>query len=215
MFFTNYFFNQDELFRNTMPTLVSSIRILHASPTAPAVDVYANNILIAKNLPFGTVSKYVEAPPGETTVSIYVAGTKDKPIFNKVVDLTPNSFFTAAAINLPSDLSLELIQDADGSLSPSLSFLRCIQLSPISPLLDVSILNGRKLFKYLEYKEQTGYLPLSAGVYDFVIFPSNAIVFDTVIPQVKLEFGKFYTLYCLGIIGSTSKLMGIIVQDGR
>lgn len=215
MFFNNYFPKNESIFRNTMPNLNSNIRVLHASPTAPEVDVYANNTLIAQNLSFGTVSIYAYIPPGEVTLYIYVAGTKDNPLFNTVIDLTPNGFFTVAAINIPSNLNIELIQDAAGSLNPSISFLRYIQYSPTAPLLDVSISNGRKLFKYIEYKEQTGYLPLSAGVYDFSIFPSNAIVFNVVVPKIKLEFGKFYTLYSIGLIGENPRLTGIIVPDGK
>ena len=214
MLFNGNYFNSNVLFRKTLPTLNSNLRILHSSPTAPAVDVYANNGLIAKNLAFGSLSQYMNLPAGEYTIYIYQAGTKDNPLFNKVVDLTPNNYYTAAAINLPENLDLSLIQDANGSLNPSISFLRTVQLSPTAPLLDVSISNGRKLFKFLEYKEQSGYLPLSPGVYDLSIFPSNATAFATLIPNIKLDMAKFYTLYIIGLMGSEPKLTGIIISDG-
>lgn len=214
MLFNSNYFNSNVLFRKTLPTLNTNIRILHSSPTAPAVDVYANNSLIAENLSFGSLSEYMNLSAGEYTIYIYQAGTKDNPLFNKVVDLTPNNYYTAAAINLPGNLDLSLIQDANGSLNPSISFLRTVQLSPTAPLLDVSISNGRKLFKFLEYKEQSGYLPISPGIYDLSIFPSNATAFVTLIPNAKIDMAKFYTIYIIGLMGSDPQLTGIIVSDG-
>lgn len=214
MLFNSNYFNSNVLFRKTLPTLNTNIRILHSSPTAPAVDVYANNSLVAENLTFGSLSEYINLSAGEYTIYIYQAGTKDNPLFNKVVDLTPNNYYTAAAINLPGNLDLSLIQDANGSLNPSISFLRTVQLSPTAPLLDVSISNGRKLFKFLEYKEQSGYLPISPGIYDLSIFPSNATAFVTLIPNAKIDMAKFYTIYIIGLMGSDPQLTGIIVSDG-
>lgn len=214
MLFDGTYFNSNVLFRKTLPNLNTNIRVLHSSPTAPAVDVYADNSLIAENIYFGTVSKYINLPAGEFTLYIYQAGTKDKPLFNKVVDLTPNNYYTVAAINLPENLDLILIQDSNGSSNPSISFLRTVQLSPTAPLLDVSISNGRKLFKLLEYKEQSGYLPISPGVYDLSIFPSNATAFVTLIPNIKIDMAKFYTLYIIGLMGADPKLTGIVISDG-
>ena len=50
--------------RLNTPDVNSSIRILHAVPNAPNIDVYANGSLISSDLSFSSISNYLNLSPG-------------------------------------------------------------------------------------------------------------------------------------------------------
>ena len=49
------------------------VRVLHASPDAPAVDVYLDDAKVdaLTNVPFGTISGYLEIPSGDHNIKVY------------------------------------------------------------------------------------------------------------------------------------------------
>lgn len=210
-----YSYRSINTFRNAMPTLRSLIRLFHASPTAPSLDIYANGNLIAKDLAFSKYTNYIEVSPGEYKIEIYPTGTKGNIVITKTLEVAPNGIFTVAAINLPVNLDLLVIKDASGAVNPNLSFLRFISLSPNAPLLDLSLsADSKKLFKMVEYKEITGYYPLSPGIYTFDLAPSSASGLTLRIPDVSLNPNKFYTIYAVGLIGGTPRIQSVLIQDG-
>jgi hypothetical protein len=53
----------------------AQLRVVHASPNAPNVDVYADGSAVLEDVPVGTVSDYLEVPAGERQLRITPAGT--------------------------------------------------------------------------------------------------------------------------------------------
>jgi len=51
------------------------IRVVHASPDAPAVDVYVDSAKAVEALPFGEYTDYIDVPLSQIEYSIVVAGT--------------------------------------------------------------------------------------------------------------------------------------------
>src|SRR5690348_8307112 len=54
---------------------VSQVRIIDASPDAPAIDIRQNSATGLYNVGFGTVSSYMAVSPGAYTHAAYTAGT--------------------------------------------------------------------------------------------------------------------------------------------
>ena len=50
---------------------VSYVRVFHASPNAPAVDIYVNGSLVFENLSYKEFTEYVPLPMGEYNVQVY------------------------------------------------------------------------------------------------------------------------------------------------
>lgn len=199
--------------KTSMPILTSKVRVLHASPGAPAVDVYVNGNIIAYNLVFSKAIEYLDISPGDYDIEIYPTETKEAAIFKKTIEIPPNGVYTVAAINKPANIDLQIIRDASGSFNSNISFLRFIHLSPNAPLLNLA-LNNNEIFKMIEYRETTGYYPLSPGIYSFNITPTNAEIIELKIPDINLNPNKFYTIYSIGLIGEIPKLETIILEDG-
>ena len=68
--------------RNDMD--VSYVRVFHASPDAPPVDIYVNEGLAFKNLSFKEFSEYVQLPMGEYKIEVFPAGQKELLYLHKM-----------------------------------------------------------------------------------------------------------------------------------
>ena len=202
------------LFRNNLPNLQSKIRVLHAVPMAPAVDVYLSGRLIGKDLAFSDITCYDNIAPGNYELQLYKAGTYDKPLITRNVDVIPNTSSTVSIITLGGELNIFTLNDANVEGKLTNSFLRFIHLSPNAPLLSLSLSNNTVLFGNVEYIEATGYYPLSPAIYDFQITFSSASGLYKYINDKRLENGKFYTIYIIGLLNRQPTLGYLMVEDG-
>ena len=125
----------------------SNIRILHASPNAPAVDIYINDNLILQRLSYKNFSDYFQVPSGTYNIKVYPAGTKTNPVIDTNTFIPENSIFTIAAIGLLPNISLMPIEDPKKEKIPHKVFVRFAHLSPDAPAVDVALPNGTKLFE--------------------------------------------------------------------
>jgi uncharacterized surface protein with fasciclin (FAS1) repeats len=85
----------------------AKVRVLHASPSAPNVDIYLsrpgtniNNIdPIKENVPFKTVSDYFRLRPGKLQVRVTLADTKTVAIDSGALEIAAGDVLTAVAID--------------------------------------------------------------------------------------------------------------------
>ena len=65
----------------TMAADSANVRVLHASPDAPSVDIYLDDAVVdaLTNVPFGTISDYLPIPAGDHNVKVYATGTTSDP----------------------------------------------------------------------------------------------------------------------------------------
>jgi len=80
------------------PATTALVRLVHASPDAPAVDIYVNDTLIAPNIPFGRALPHIALPAGAAKVALRpadAAATTD-PIFTADLTLGGGEAFTVS-----------------------------------------------------------------------------------------------------------------------
>lgn len=189
----------------------SLVRIFHAAPQAQNIDVYVNDQMVFNDLAFGDFTKYVYLDEGEYNVSVYVAGQKDRPIINQMVDVSSQQIFTVAATGNLDNLGLLVIPDkVSKSPSQSYSSLRVIHLSPNAPGVNI-LVDGDKLFEDISFEEGTDYVDLNPGTYNVnvVLNTDKSIVLPL---KVTLNPDKIYTIY---IMGNPPTLQAVQVVDGN
>lgn len=189
----------------------SLVRIFHAAPQAQNIDVYVNDQMVFNDLAFGDFTKYVYLDEGEYNVSVYLAGQKDRPIINQMVDVSSQQIFTVAATGNLDNLGLLVIPDkVSKSPSQSYSSLRVIHLSPNAPGVDI-LVDGDKLFEDISFEEGTDYVDLNPGTYNVnvVLNTDKSIVLPL---KVTLNPDKIYTIY---IMGNPPTLQAVQVVDGN
>src|SRR6056297_2792314 len=181
----------------------SYIRVLHASPDAPAVDVYANNNLIAKNLKYSKFTEYISVMPGNYNIKVFPANTKSNPVIDTSLNIPANKIYTVAAIDKLANISLYPIEDPRLHPSRTRAYVRFVHLSPNAPNVDITLPNGYPLFKDVGYKEVTKYIPLRPKTYTIEARPSGSDEVVLYVPNIKLSPNKFYTIYAIGLVGDT------------
>ena len=189
----------------------SLVRVFHAVPQAPNVDVYVNDQMVFSNLAFGDFTRYVYLDEGEYNVSVYLAGQKDRPVINQMVDVPSQQIFTIAATGNLDNLGLLVIPDkVSKSPSQNYSSVRVIHLSPNAPGVDI-LVDGDTLFEDISFGEGTDYVDLNPGTYNVnvVLNTDKSVVLPL---KVTLNPDKIYTIY---IIGNPPTLQAVQVVDGN
>lgn len=193
----------------------SYVRILHASPDAPPVDIYANGDLIAENLTYSQLTDYVAVKPKEYSIQVYPAGQKTNPVINTKLNVPSKSSFTIAAIDRLSNISLLPIMEVYMPMvDRRSSYVRFAHLSPNAPAVDVALPNGTNLFSDVSYKQSTDYISVDPGNYTLQVKPAGNNQIVLTVPNVKLAPGTIYTVYAIGFVGETPPLDAIISVDG-
>src|SRR5512136_703000 len=116
------------------------VRVTHASPDAPAVDVCVNGKVAFAALAFGKATDYAKLPAGTYDVQVYPAGSNctGTPVINaKGLKLDAQAYTVLATGNLaqikPVILVDNLTQPAAGK-----THVRFVHASPDAPAVDIT-----------------------------------------------------------------------------
>lgn len=86
------------------------VRVIHASPNAPNVDVYVDGIKVLTDVAFKGVSDYLPLAAGSHTIQVNATGTSTTVIDAAVV-LEDGSIYTVIAANALSAIEAVVVQD--------------------------------------------------------------------------------------------------------
>ncbi|WP_236784867.1 MULTISPECIES: DUF4397 domain-containing protein [Alteribacter] len=187
------------------------VRIVHASPDAPAVDVTVNGDVAVEGAAFKDATDYLELPAGEHDVAIYPAGEHDEPVIEATLEVAAGQAYTVAAINTLENLDLHVIEDETSS-SEGMAWVRVGHLSPDAPAVDVTA-GGDVLFAGAEFPSVTGYEevePMTADL-DVRVAGTEDVVLE--LPGTELEGDMLYTVLAVGFADGEPGLDTIILAD--
>lgn len=193
----------------------SYVRVFHASPNTPAVDVYVNDRLTVTKLPYRGFSNYALLPGGRYNIKVYPAGRKDIAVVNTDINVPPRSIITVAAIGTLPEISLLPVLEPMFTRVPGKTYVRFAHLSPNAPNVDVSLPNGQKIFSNVAYRKITDYIPINSGTYTFNVNISENGQRVLHVPNIRLLPNRIYTVYVVGLAGKNPPLQAIIPLDGN
>jgi hypothetical protein len=174
------------------------VRVVHASPDAPAVDVYVNDSLVVENLAFGSGTDFAALPSGdEREIKIVPTGsTVDDSLFDTTVDLGPGNAYDVIAVDMVENLDA-IVENVDLSAVPEgQARLRVIHASPDADGVDVVVTDGPELFTGVDFKDTTDYTVLDAGTYDIQVKNGDDVLIR--VPDVTVEAGQVYDIIAIG-----------------
>jgi hypothetical protein len=184
----------------------SFLRVAHASPDAPAVDIYVNNESTLTDVPFGTVSDYQSLPAGTYNVTITAAGDRDAVVFDGKVTLEPREVYTIAASGEVSEdaaTDFEPVVYRDNALQPqeNMSAVSVIHLVPDAPTVDVTVAeDGTVVADNVSFRNASDYVNVPAGNYTLQIREATADDNGTVVTTIAVELEE-ETAYSAMAIG--------------
>ena len=182
----------------------AGLRVAHASPDAPNVDVYVDGDAVIENLAFGAVTDYLEVPAGAYDIAVKVAGTETTVFSAEGVELAAEDYTAVALGEVGSDdteFTVSLFEDTNGAnLGEEEARVRAIHASPDAPNVDVTVDDDAlTLFEDVAFGDSSGYAVVPAGEYEVEIRPAgaDAVVFEA---AVELEAGSTYTAFAVGYL---------------
>jgi hypothetical protein len=184
----------------------ADVRVLHASPDAPAVDVYLDDTIVdaLTNVPFGTISDYLEVPAGDHNVKVYATGTTADPVIDADVTVAAGAAYTIAATGALADIAPQVLED-DVSPSCSTAKVRVVHFSADVPAVDVATAGStpeEAVVKGLEYPDATGWLELPGGTYDLEVRLAGETTVALPLPDVTIEDCSAYSVFAVGSAAS-------------
>lgn len=190
------------------------VRVLHAVPDAPNVDVYANGAMIIEDIAFGEWTDYFMVPEGTYELTVYATGTFNNPVASNMLTVQEDSMITVAAAGTLSDIELLTIPDANSTMISDKAMVRFLHLSPNAPAVDITLPDGTVIFSNDSFREITPYIPVDPMVYTLQVRVAGTTTVVLTIPDIDLERDEFYTIYAIGLVGGTPELEALLLIDG-
>jgi hypothetical protein len=182
----------------------AAVRVVHASPDAPNVDVYVDGSKVLSDVPFGAISDYLSLEPGTYTVKITAAGKPETVAFEGDVTVEDADYTVAATGELSEETFEPLVlQDAPSAPSKGKAQVRLVHASPDAPAVDVTVKGADlTLFDGVEFGEHTDYVEVPAGDYTLEVRGATDDDDGDVVAtfDVMVEAGMSYTAFATGYL---------------
>lgn len=183
--------------------------IVHASPDAPAIDVYASNALIDENHLYGDIAYNYNALPSIYNF-IFADRATGVTLLNENINFEGLKNYSIFMIDSLSKFKTAITTDELSDLPTGDSVkIRFLQFSPDAGALDVVIDGGDTLYLGRSFNDQESNLALQ----NFKLVPAGNFTIDLLesgttnllkSTSVNLTAGNIYTLFSKGFNGSTS-----------
>jgi hypothetical protein len=191
----------------------SYVKVIHASPGAPNVDVEVGTDFAAKNLAYGSAtSLYAKVSAGSSRkVQVFAAGKDSSALLSAQQAFAKNQYYTIIALNTPSKLQAAIEND---DLTPPMSGdfkIRVVHGAPSAGPVDVYVTAPgasltdpnhpvQPVLTDFMFGTVTKYLEVPAGTYEIrvtVTGKPSEVAIDTGASGVTLEAGNIYTAVAL------------------
>ena len=194
----------------------AEVRVVHASPDAPAVDVWVNGQPAITDLAFGEVSPYASLRAGQYDVQVVPTGATT-PVVIDVQDLSLffNTDYTVLAVNTLDKIEPLLLKDDNRPAAVPFARVRFVHASPDAPAVDIAVEDGPVLFGNVSFKGVGDYVDVPAGVYNLEVRLAGTDTVALSLPAVALDGGTTYTAIAVGLAGGSPSLRAVLAKDSE
>ena len=192
------------------------LRVLHASPDAPNVDVYLDGSEAVNNLAFNSITDYVSVPAGPHAVKVYPAsanGTGTPAIDVPSLTLDAGKDYTVVAVGQLAAIEGLVLTDNNAAPAAGKAHIRIVHAAPGAPNVDIFVAGAGVVVPNLPFKQASNYLPLDAGSYDLEVRAAGSATAVLSLPDTALEAGKVYTAFAVGLAGGQPPLSVKLTTD--
>jgi Domain of unknown function (DUF4397) len=196
-------------------TVTTSLRALHASPQAPAVDLLIDGTSTVSALSFGNFSDRVAVTEGARALKINVAGTSTT-VLSATITVAKDTAYTAVAYDTPASLKALVLKD---EVKPNASvgargYIRIVNL--ISDVQGTATFTGSSSGAGA-FGTAAPYGESSPGSKSINVSYTTATGQGQAAVGFNLEQGNFYTVYAIGSATSAggNPVRLILSRDSR
>jgi hypothetical protein len=151
------------------------VRVFHASPDAPNVDVLINGGRVLEDVPYTAASDFLGIDAGESRVQVNVTGTDTSAIDAQVTFAEDTDYMLVAAGKVAQIAPLVFTVDRSRPEKGSVR-VRVLHSAASAPAVDVyvtapdaGIANATPVLSNVPFKAISDYLTVPAGTYDVFV----------------------------------------------
>ena len=181
------------------------VRIVHASPDAPNVDIWVDGSVAVADLPFNEATDYIALPAGDYDVAVTpTGGAAADAVIEATLTLEAGMDYTVAAVGQVADIAPLVLEDTNAAPASGKAHIRVVHASPDAPNVAVAVAGGPVLIENLAFPTASSYLPVDAGTYDLDVRPAGTETVAIDINGFMAEAGTIYTVFATGLAGDGS-----------
>lgn len=198
----------------------ANLRVVHASPDAPNVDVVVDGKTVLTNVAYETGSDYLKVDTGSRRIQVRPTGTTAN-VIDTTLSTSKNDYYSVLAVGRVSDSTLTALALTDDNTAPaSGNFkLRLVHASPSAGPVDIYIgapgsgVGGTPTLTNVPFKAASQYFSEPAGSYEVYITPtgSKTVAIDT--GSLSFAAGQIRTAVALDASGGGTPLTAVVLKD--
>jgi hypothetical protein len=183
------------------------VRVVHASPDAPAVDVWVEGSVVFENIEFEEVSEFVEVPAGTYNVQVVPSGATEPVVIEADLDLAAATDYTVVATDFLANITPIILTADGGTPAAGNAWVRFFHGSPDAPAVDIAVADGGPvLIPNVAFQEFSAYGEVAAGTYDLEARLAGTSDVALSLPGVTIGDGDVVTAYATGLVADIGVL---------
>jgi hypothetical protein len=206
---------------NTGPEGEARVRVVHASPDAPDVDVLVDDAEALADVPYLAASDYLGLPSGERNLKVNAAGTSTT-VIDADVTLVDGTDYTVIASGLVASIAPIVLEDDNSAPAAGNAKVRAIHGAPGAPAVDIYItapgadLAGETpALSGVDFGDVSDYIEAPAGDYQVRVTPagSTTVVIDS--GTLTLASGQIRTAVAVDAAGGGAPFDLLLLEDAN
>jgi hypothetical protein len=200
----------------------ADLRVVHASPDAPAVDVVVNDDFlnpVVSDLAFPDFTGFLSVPPATYNMKVADSATQSVIAINADLDLEAGTRYTVLAVGPLASIE-PLVAFDDPRPVATEAKVRIIHASPTAQNVDIyvtapgaDIATLAPTLTSVPFKANTGFLSLPAGSYDVTVTPTGTKTAAIGPATITVANGGIYTAVARDAVGGGAPLGLILLDD--
>lgn len=192
------------------------VRVVHASPDAPAVDVLVNDAVAFAAIPFQDITAYAALPAGTYNVKVVPAGATGPVVIEADLDLMAGTDYTVIATDVLASITPVVAVDDNMAPAAGNAKVRFFHGSPDAPAVDIALTDGPVLFGNVSFGDfAASPLEVPAGTYDLEVRVAGTDTVVLTLPGLALAADTVYTAYATGLVADGAADRTLYLNNDR
>jgi hypothetical protein len=198
------------------------VRVVNAVPGTPAVDITADKVPVATEVPYASVTPYKPVPASADDFAVTLAGGEKSGavLAENSESIMGGKHYTLVAFPGKADekgqadqkVDLQVVTDDIVTPEAGKARVRIVHAASDVDTVNVFAKGGKdSLFDGVDFREATGYKDVDPTITTLELKTADGKVVAT--PAVAVEAGKSYTIVVAGRAHGSPALQALIIED--
>ena len=204
---------------NTGPEAEARVRVVHASPDAPNVDVLLDDAEVLSDVPYLAASDYLAASAGDHNLKVNAAGTATT-VIDADVTLADGTDYTVVASGLVAEITPIVLVDENSTPEAGNARVRAVHGAPSAPAVDVYVTAPGAdieavvpVLAGVAFGDVADYLEVPAGDYQVRVTPAGTKTVAIDSGALTLESGQVRTAIAVDAPGGGEPFDILLLAD--